>query len=62
MIKRVPCRVVSSSFSGQHHASSSSQPPMMPGDPSGSLGEVNADGERECFPMGMFVDVIIGDR
>jgi len=61
MVKRIPCRVVSSTFSGQHQAHSNRRPPMQPGDSSGPLGEVNVDGEQDCFPMGMFVDIIIGD-
>jgi hypothetical protein len=61
MVKRIPCRVVSSVFSGRHQATGS-QPPMGPGDFSGSLGEVKADDDKDSFPMGMFVDFVIGDK
>lgn len=60
MVKRIPCRVVSSVFSGSYQANGC-QPPMRHGDFSGSLCETNADEEKDRFPMGMFVDVIIGD-
>lgn len=60
MVKRIPCRVVSSVFSGRNQ-SNGSQPPMRPGDFSGSLGELIVDDNEESFPTGMFVDVIIGD-
>ena len=61
MVKRIPCRVVSSVFSGHDQAYSNSRPPMSPGDSSGPLGVVNVDDDNVSFPMGMFVDVIIGD-
>ena len=62
MVKRIPCRVVSSgSYGAGYQNSAGGRPPMLPGDSSGLLGEVNGEGEQECFPMGMFVDIIIGD-
>ena len=63
MIKRIPCRVVSSVNNGQYRQGAGSNwPPMTPGDSSGPLGKVNADSEQECFPMGMFVDIVIDDK
>jgi hypothetical protein len=61
MVKRIPCKVVSSVFSGCHQTNGS-QPPMRPGDSSGTLGEVNADDDNISFPMGMFIDIVIGDN
>ena len=61
MVKRIPCRVVSSVFGGQFgHRNSGSEPPV-PSVSSSSLDVLHSDDEKDCFPMGMFVDVIIGD-
>ena len=60
MVKRIPCKVVSSVFSSCCQVNGS-QPPMRPGDSTGPLGEINVNDKEECFPMGVFVDVIIGD-
>jgi hypothetical protein len=62
MVKRIACKVVSSVVNGHcHQRNSNRQPPMSPGDSSGPLGSVNAESEEGCFPMGIFVDVVIGD-
>lgn len=62
MVKGISCRMVSSVFGGQHRqGNGSSWPPAMANEYSELLIEIHGDDGQECFPMGMFVDVIIGD-
>ena len=61
MVKRIPCRVVSSVFGGKFGRRNNGSEPPAPSVSRGGLEVINADDENDSFPMGMFVDVIIGD-
>lgn len=62
MIKRIACTVITTVPEGQNrHNYGRSRPSMVARDTSEPLGKVNSDEGQECFPVGMYFDVIVGD-